>query len=45
MWLSGDGLRDVRNLLSPDCDLDYLRSRAQMIGVEHLLDEVQIPNE
>lgn len=38
-------LRDVRNLLSPDCDLDYLRSRALMIGVEHLLDEVQSPNE
>jgi len=38
-------LRDVRNLLSSDCDLDYLRSRAQMIGVEHLLDEVQSPNE
>ena len=33
-------LRDVRNLLELDCDRKYLRSRAQILGVEQLLDEL-----
>lgn len=33
-------LRDVRNLLQLNCDSQYLRSRAQILGVEQLLDEV-----
>jgi hypothetical protein len=33
-------LRDVRNLLTTDCDLAYLHSRAQQLDVEELLTEV-----
>lgn len=33
-------LRDVRNLLQLDSDRDYLRSRATILGVEQLLEEV-----
>lgn len=33
-------LRDVRNLLTQDCDQEYLRSRAQALGVATLLGEV-----
>ena len=38
-------LRDVRNLLAPDCDADYLISRAQALGVDELLKEVQAHDE
>jgi len=33
-------LRDVRNLLSSDCDMSYLDSRAELLGVKSLLLEV-----
>jgi hypothetical protein len=33
-------LRDVRNLLSSDCDMSYLFSRAENLGVKPLLDEI-----
>ena len=33
-------LRDVRNLLRSDCDMLYLFSRAQDLGVKALLDEI-----
>jgi predicted nucleotidyltransferase len=33
-------LRDVRNLLRIDCDRDYLRSRAKIVGVDQLLEEL-----
>ena len=33
-------LRDVRNLLTVDCEMEYLRSRAVMLGVIDLLEEV-----
>ena len=33
-------LRDVRNLLHSDCDLEYLHSRAKTLSVEQLLEEV-----
>lgn len=33
-------LRDVRNLLHLDCDPNYLRSRAETLGVEQLLEEL-----
>jgi hypothetical protein len=33
-------LRDVRNLLAPDCDAVYLHSHAPTLGVEELLKEV-----
>lgn len=33
-------LRDVKNLLSPDCDLPYLYSRAENLGVKSLLEEI-----
>jgi hypothetical protein len=33
-------LRDVKNLLSPDCDMSYLYSRAQNLGVRSLLEEL-----
>lgn len=33
-------LRDVRNLLTVDCEMEYLRSRAVMLGVKDLLEEV-----
>jgi hypothetical protein len=32
-------LNDVRNLLSADYDMEYLRSRAKILGVEELLEE------
>jgi len=38
-------LRDVRNLLVPDCDADYLHSRAQKLGVEELLKETLAEDE
>lgn len=34
-------LRDVRNLLALECDADYLRSRATVLGLDELLKEVQ----
>lgn len=33
-------LRDVRNLLAPECDSNYLQSRAHQLGVTDLLQEV-----
>ena len=33
-------LRDVKNLLAPDCDMAYLHSRAELLGVKSLLLEV-----
>lgn len=30
-------LRDVKNLLAPDCDISYLQSRAELLGVNSLL--------
>jgi hypothetical protein len=33
-------LRDVRNLLSSDCDMLYLFSRAENLGVKPLLEEI-----
>jgi hypothetical protein len=33
-------LGDVRNLLSTDCDVEYLRSRAKTLEVDALLDEI-----
>jgi predicted nucleotidyltransferase len=33
-------LRDVRNLLRLDCDHDYLRSRANTLGVDQMLEEL-----
>ena len=38
-------LRDVRNLLAPDCDAVYLHSRAQAMGVDELLEEALGRNE
>ncbi len=38
-------IRDVRNLLSPDCDLSYLQSRAELLGVKTLLLEILTTNE
>jgi hypothetical protein len=35
-------LRDVRNLLSADCDMGYLGSRAKILGVEKLLGELLV---
>ena len=35
-------LRDIRNLLSAGCEMQYLRSRAHMMGVEELLEELLI---
>ena len=35
-------LRDVRNLLSADCDMDYLRSRAKTLKVNELLEELLV---
>jgi C-terminal processing protease CtpA/Prc len=32
-------LRDVRNLLSADCDMNYLHSRAEILGVDKLMKE------
>lgn len=36
-------LRDVRNLLAPECEMDYIRSRAVMLGVKDSLEEVLAP--
>jgi len=33
-------LRDVRNLLSSDCDMPYLFSRVENLGVKSLLEEI-----
>ena len=33
-------LRDVKNLLASDCDMSYLHSRAELLGVKSLLLEV-----
>jgi hypothetical protein len=33
-------LRDVRNLLTTDCDVEYLRSRAEKLNVDDLLKEL-----
>ena len=38
-------LRDVRNLLTPDCEMGYLRNRAQMLRVNDLLNEVLLDGE
>jgi len=38
-------LRDVRNLLASECDLDYMYSRAENLGIKPLLDEVIETNE
>lgn len=35
-------LRDVRNLLSTDCDMKYLRSRAKKLDVDELLEELLV---
>jgi len=35
-------LRDVRNLLSTDCDIDYVRSRAKILRVDELLQEILV---
>jgi hypothetical protein len=35
-------LSDVRNLLSTDCDMEYIRSRAQSLKVDELLAEVLV---
>jgi hypothetical protein len=38
-------LSDVRNLLSTDCDLTYLRSHATPLGISELLEEVLVGHE
>jgi len=35
-------LRDVHNLLSTDCDMEYLRSRAKTLNVDSLLEELLV---
>jgi hypothetical protein len=35
-------LGDVRNLLSTDCDIDYLRSRAKTLNVDELLEKLLV---
>ena len=35
-------LRDVGDLLSADCDMDYLRSRAKTLKVDELLEELLV---
>jgi len=35
-------LHDVRNLLSTDCDMEYLRSRARKLKVDELLEELLV---
>ena len=35
-------LGDVRNLLSTDCDMEYLRSRAKTLKVDELLEEILV---
>ena len=34
--------RDVRNLLSPECDMTYLRSRAEFLGVVEYLESLNV---
>lgn len=36
-------IRDVKNLLSSDCDMSYLYSRAEDLGVKSLLEEIVGP--
>jgi hypothetical protein len=36
-------LRDVRNLLNADCDMGYLRSRANALGVDEMLAHLLTP--
>jgi len=38
-------LRDVRNLLSPACDMTYLYTRAESLGVKSLLEQIAGANE
>ena len=38
-------LRDVKNLLTPDCEMEYLTSRAAQLGVAELLNEVMTKDE
>ena len=38
-------LRDVKNLLRPDCEIVYLTSRAAQLGVAELLNEVMTKDE
>ena len=38
-------LRDVKNLLRPDCEIVYLTSRAAQLGVAELLNEVMAKDE
>lgn len=46
VWAERSGsemqLRDVRNLITPECDMVYLRSHANKLGVDKLL-ENQLP--
>jgi hypothetical protein len=35
-------LRDVRNLLTTNCDTAYLRSRASTLRVDELLEEILV---
>ena len=35
-------LSDVRNLLSTDCDMEYLRSRAKRLTVDEVLEELLV---
>jgi len=37
--------RDIKNLLSPECDLSYLHSRAESLGVKTLLEAIVNANE
>jgi len=32
--------RDIKNLLSPECDMSYLYTRAETLGVKSLLEEI-----
>ena len=38
-------LRDVKNLLTPDCEMEYLTSRAAQLGVTEQLNEVMTKDE
>ncbi|MBX3276448.1 MAG: hypothetical protein KF868_00465 [Acidobacteria bacterium] len=38
-------LRDVKNLLTPECGMDYVTSRAARLGVADLLNEVMTEDE
>ena len=35
-------LRDVRNLLSTDCDMEYVLSRAKTLKVNNMLEELLV---